>query len=94
MDYRKLIEELKKYTYWLGRDEPCSHDIHPVICDEAAAAIEALLAELDAAVADLKSARSCKSCAFGMGNHPECDDCLMTFDRKNWTWRGSKKGNT
>lgn len=43
MDYQELIERLRGYTYWLGKDEPCSRDIHPPICDEAADAISALL---------------------------------------------------
>lgn len=43
MDYQELIERLRGYTYWLGKDEPCSRDIHPPICDEAADAISTLL---------------------------------------------------
>lgn len=41
MDYDKLIEELREYTYWLGQSGPESHDIHPAICDNAATALEA-----------------------------------------------------
>lgn len=44
-DYTALIQELRSYTYWLGKDEPCSRDIHPPICDAAADAIQALLNE-------------------------------------------------
>lgn len=45
MDYKELAERLKKETYWLGGSHPYSHDVHPVICDEAAAAITELLVE-------------------------------------------------
>ena len=45
MDYDKLIEQLRSYTYWLGQDGPESHDIHPLICDEAATALSTLQAE-------------------------------------------------
>ena len=41
MDYDKLIEQLRSYTYWLGQSGPESHDIHPAICGDAAIAIEA-----------------------------------------------------
>lgn len=42
MDIEKLIERLRSYTYWLGQDGPESHDIHPLICDEAADAISTI----------------------------------------------------
>ena len=45
MDIEKLIEQLRSYTYWLGQDGPESHDIHPIICDEAATALSTLQAE-------------------------------------------------
>ena len=45
MDSEKLIEQLRSYTYWLGQDGPESHDIHPLICDEAATALSTLKAE-------------------------------------------------
>lgn len=37
--YTGLVKRLKEETYWWGGDKPCSHDIHPVICSEAAKAI-------------------------------------------------------
>ena len=49
MEYKKLIERLKKETYWVGGSHPYSHDVHPLICDEAADAITALLARAEAA---------------------------------------------
>ena len=42
MEIEKLIERLRSYTYWLGQDGPESHDIHPLICDEAADAISTI----------------------------------------------------
>ena len=45
MDSEKLIEQLRSYTYWLGQDGPESHDIHPLICDDAATALSTLQAE-------------------------------------------------
>lgn len=42
MDIEKLIERLRSYTYWLGQDGPESHDIHPIICDDAATALSTL----------------------------------------------------
>ena len=75
MDYDKLIEQLREYTYWLGQSGPESHDIHPDICDKAATAIETLQANLarmtaerDAAVSDIETAlaygvENCELCA-------------------------------
>lgn len=45
MDIEKLIEQLRSYTYWLGQDGPESHDIHPLICDEAATTLSTLQGE-------------------------------------------------
>ena len=45
MDIEKLIEQLRSYTYWLGQDGPESHDIHHIICDDAATALSTLHGE-------------------------------------------------
>ncbi len=45
MDYKELVERLRKETYWCGGSEPYSRDIHPTICDEVAEAITELLIE-------------------------------------------------
>ena len=45
MDIETLIEQLRSYTYWLGQDGPESHDIHPLICDDAATALSTLQSE-------------------------------------------------
>ena len=58
MDIEKLIERLRSYTYWLGQDGPESHDIHPLICDEAATALSALQAENEKLRAELDAARA------------------------------------
>ena len=47
--YDDLINRLKKETYWLGGSESYSHDVHPIICDEAANAIIELLDRLEKA---------------------------------------------
>lgn len=54
MDIEKLIEQLRSYTYWLGQDGPESHDIHPIICDEAATALSTLQAENEKLRAELE----------------------------------------
>ena len=54
MDYDKLIEQLRSYTYWLGQDGPESHDIHPLIFDEAATALSTLQAENERLRAELE----------------------------------------
>ena len=53
MDSEKLIEQLRSYTYWLGQDGPESHDIHPLICDDAATALSTLQAENEKLRADV-----------------------------------------
>lgn len=45
--YKDLIIRLRKETYWLGSGGPYSRDIHPVICDEAADAIELLVSVVE-----------------------------------------------
>lgn len=57
MDVEKLIEQLRSYTYWLGQDGPESHDIHPLICDEASTALSTLKAENEKLQAELENYR-------------------------------------
>lgn len=45
----KLVERLRKETYWSGSSGPGSREIHPLICDEAATAITDLLARAEKA---------------------------------------------
>lgn len=58
-EYDGLIERLKRETYWLGSGQPYSHDVHPVICDEAASAITDLLARAEAAETRAEKAERC-----------------------------------
>lgn len=46
-DYKELVDELKKYTYWLGQSGPESHEIHPIVCDKAVNAIEELVSGIE-----------------------------------------------
>ena len=57
MDVEKLIEQLRSYTYWLGQDGPESHDIRPLICDEAATAISTLQDENEKRRAELEKVK-------------------------------------
>lgn len=96
MDYKELIEELKGFSYWLGQSVPESHDIHPRVCDKAAAAIETILMERDAAVEDIE--RRCETCkhflVFFNGCTPDydCDnpECRDSGANIGWEWRGPK----
>lgn len=46
-EYKELVDELKKYTYWLGQSGSESHEIHPIVCDKAVNAIEELVAGIE-----------------------------------------------
>ena len=61
MEYKELIERLKKETYWMGGSHPYSHDVHPLICDEAADAITALLDRAEKAEDIAEKADKCIS---------------------------------
>lgn len=92
MDYKELIEELKGFTYWLGQSGPESHDIHPSVCDKAVAAIEALLAERDAAISAIP--KDCSKCIYWgrLKTESPCKECWYSSGpRKNWEWRGTQK---
>ena len=54
----KLVERLRKETYWSGSSGPGSREIHPLICDEAATAITELLDRAVAAEAALEREKS------------------------------------
>lgn len=92
-DYKKLIEELRNFTYWLGQSGPESHDIHPPVCEKAAVAIENLLQQRDTAIGEIE--HDCYHC-FYQGrkrNTGVCWDCLpdpMGIHKtyKNWKWHG------
>lgn len=84
MDYEKLIKRLRKYADFGAK---------LVVCEDAATAIETLLAERDAAVKELHGRCSkCKHFSSGLLEFP-CTDCR--FERgtsDHWEWRGPQKG--
>lgn len=94
MDYKELIGQL----YRLSRTrDALIHTEMSFACAEAADTIETLLAERDAAVADLISACEslpiCAACQY-CKNYPcsekmndECEDGLSQFE-----WKGPQKG--
>ncbi len=89
MDYKELIERLRVYDYWAGESDINSH---PLICDEAAAAIETLLAERDAAVEDLKGRCGvCKHRRVCLFDEQHRIGCAVS-NRGHWQWRGPQKG--
>lgn len=85
MDYEKLIKRLRKYADFGAK---------LVVCEDAATAIETLLAERDAAVKELHGRCSkCKHFSSGILEFP-CTDCR--FERgtsDHWEWRGPQKGS-
>ena len=92
MDSKDLIK-LLRHTVEHGDEEPREYCTNRCggceLCDQAADAIEALLAERDAAVEDMKGICSfCahkKTCQFG--NHLR-DICV---NGSNWQWRGPQE---
>lgn len=87
MDYKELIKRLRVYDYWTGESDINSH---PLICDEAATAIETLLAERDALMKDVVRCDTClhvKECYF---NELRRTDCANS-NRGHWKWRGPQK---
>lgn len=79
MDYQELIE-------WL-RTAPK----YKLICNDAADAIETMLAERDALMKDATRCETClhaKECYF---NEQRRNDCAKS-NRGHWKWRGPQKG--
>lgn len=99
-----LIKRLREYTYWLGKDESYSRDIHPPICDEAARMLEQLLmmykdvkAENDLAMKELHG--HCPVCKHYSEDHNKgkCATCVYdstgncrTHIFNNWEFEGPK----
>lgn len=75
---KELIERLRKYTYWLGQSGPESKDMHPVICDEAADALEQVLTENQQLVTKCKQLEAQFNCQKDTAKywHDRCDDLL------------------
>lgn len=89
MDYKELIEQLKRATSFHGKWlRECMLD--------AADAIQTLLAERDAAVEDLKfsSGKRCRSCIYNdisIHGFP-CNSCCETGGMSEyWEWCGPQK---
>lgn len=88
MDYKKLIERLNAYS--------AEHQCHGGITAEAADAIETLLAERNAAVADIqKNCNTCRwwhdgGCCAPLELYGGCDFSV----RQAWEWRGPQNSST
>lgn len=105
MDYKELIEQLKNIRFLYADDGlKCAS-----ICKDSATAIETLLAERDAAVADLRG--MCWCCAHGKkyenglpwSKATTCEHMreLGAVARSggkckcsHWEWRGPQKGES
>lgn len=83
MDYKELI----KYLHGTAR---CCDGCYA--CEQAATAIEMLLAERDAAVKDLHILAPCLSCTQNSSNNSgKMCKYAGNCNGKHWKWRGQKK---
>lgn len=97
MNYKELIGRLKYYgtTYAIGDNLGREIDGTDQVMDDAANAIETLLAELDAAMKLLRTGKSkCDCCMHNESSIHEypcrdCKDCGGMSDY--WQWRGVRK---
>lgn len=80
-DYKELIEHLRNAG---------GGDLGIKMCYEAADAIEQLVRERDAAVADLKTISSCHSCIHKKEKYEMCLECARSSTSKRWQWRGAE----
>lgn len=92
MDYNKLIEQLRSTVSRSKRE----------LLDNAAAAIETLMAELEALKEDVKCSSLCDSCKHN-NCIPKCNldciacphagecPCVNCFDESCWEWRGQHR---
>lgn len=91
MDYKNLIKKLE-YQAETIRNNNCT-TMSAEESESAANAIEALLAERDAAVNELKYRVGCNSCAYfrvGIFEEP-CYSCRKEKKFDKWKWRGPQK---
>lgn len=91
MDYNWIIKWLRRVVEHGDEDpqEYCTNRCGGCeVCDQAADAIETLLAERDAAVEDLVMAGDCKTCGNVTTWCMENPDCC-----KGYKWRGPQKGD-
>lgn len=93
-DYKELIKELRNQNclgceFW-DDAQGCASISTCVLFLRAADAIERLVKEGDAAVAELKDA-AVFPCRFCKKEHTENCDCYTAHDK--WEWRGVKEDN-
>ena len=82
-DYKELITEL---DVWQKDAENCEL-VPPNVFRKCKYAIEQLVRERDAAIADLNTVRSCANCKF---NGEDCKNCDFLHFRLNYEWRGAQ----
>lgn len=84
MDYKELIERLNSFS--------AEHEQHGGITAEAADAIETLLKERDAVIAELSKPHTCENCKhriqFPNGACSRCKQHDRACIGDNWEWRG------
>lgn len=92
MDYKVLLDKLRGFIYW---SEEHYHYIHPAIFDEAATAIETLLAERKVLLESIHG--DCDECVESKTSPtcPPCNWCCYNLNHHrstpsadNWKWRG------
>lgn len=85
MDFKELIDRLRGFIYW---SEEHYHYIHPVIFDEAATAIETLLAEREALMEQIRGkcdlCENRRKCLFDANERQVC----AVNRRSKWKWCG------
>lgn len=97
MDYKEVLEQLRDIILH-GDEHPAEYCTNRCggcdACDKAIEAIETLLAERDAAVADIPI--RCYKCKYYdiPDKEPPCGECIeLGGSENNWQWRGPQKGN-
>ena len=89
MDCKELIRRLVECDQW---DEAIQNDELSLVLEDAADAMEILLAERDAAVEELRG--YCRACVYARTNKADypCSECKHlicgTQEIDGWKWRG------
>lgn len=93
--YKELLEQLRNIVNH-GDEQPAEYCTNRCggcdACDKSIDAIETLLAERDAAIADIE--RDCKTCIHYKSNtrgHIPCDVMDSCIFSNHWQWRGPQK---
>lgn len=91
-DYKELIETLNALLSLndenLSERVIANNDVQNALL-QAADAIEQLVRERDAAVADLNVARSCLTCK--SDGLDFCEGCDSWASKRKWEWRGAQE---